>query len=79
MIIYISVYTINCNFSVTIKAMENRAYYRNNINDFITENPDNILGKLAYNHHFDLDIDPIKRKCPGLLYAKRSTARTRCT
>ncbi|MFN3828228.1 MAG: DUF2075 domain-containing protein [Micavibrio sp.] len=33
-----------------------RSYYQANIADFLEEDPDKILGELAHNHHFALDI-----------------------
>ena len=33
-----------------------RSYYQANIADFLEEDPDKVLGELAQNHHFSLDI-----------------------
>ena len=54
-----SFYKVNWNLSVIIKIMSRRYYYKNYIDKFIDQDKDYILGELARNHNFLLDLKQI--------------------
>ena len=52
-----------------------RSYYQANIADFLEEDPDKVLGELAHNHHFALDISQKNAWLEQIEHLKQNLAR----